>query len=290
MTDAQPATQGRSLRSSVTVGIILGAAFLISILIYKELFIVLAALAAGAGAWELSSALRAPKTAGGVGYYVPRVPSVVGSVLIMPAAYFWGPQGQWLTALAITGALIIWRLVHILWERREAPFQRLQHTLRDFAASAFVVIYLPLTTSFTMLLLRREHDGAWWVLTLVVTVALIDTSGYLVGRKLGRHQMAPGVSPKKSLEGLAASIVVGSISAITFTVTLLGGQWWIGLIIAATLLLTAVFGDLAESLIKRDLGVKDMSSLLPGHGGIMDRLDSILPSALAMYVISALFF
>jgi phosphatidate cytidylyltransferase len=218
------------------------------------------------------------------------VPSVVGSVLIMPAAYFWGPQGQWLTALAITGALIVWRLVHILWERREAPFQRLQHTLRDFAASAFVVIYLPLTTSFTMLLLRREHDGAWWVLTLVVTVALIDTSGYLVGRKLGRHQMAPGVSPKKSLEGLAASIVVGSISAITFTVTLLGGQWWIGLIIAATLLLTAVFGDLAESLIKRDLGVKDMSSLLPGHGGIMDRLDSILPSALAMYVISALFF
>ncbi|MFM5967815.1 MAG: phosphatidate cytidylyltransferase [Micrococcales bacterium] len=289
MTDAQP-TQGRSLRSSVTVGLILGGAFLVSILIYKELFIVLAALAAGAGAWELSSALRAPKTAGGIGYYVPRVPSVVGSVLIMPAAYFWGPQGQWLTALAITGALILWRLVHILWERREAPMQRLQHTLRDFAASAFVVIYLPLTTSFTMLLLRREQDGAWWVLTLVVTVALIDTSGYLVGRKLGRHQMAPGVSPKKSLEGLAASIVVGSISAITFTVTLLGGQWWIGLIIAATLLLTAVFGDLAESLIKRDLGVKDMSSLLPGHGGIMDRLDSILPSALAMYVISALFF
>lgn len=289
MTDAQPAP-GRSLRSSVTVGLLLGGAFLVSILIYKELFIVLAALAAGAGAWELSSALRAPKTAGGIGYYVPRVPSVVGSVLIMPAAYFWGPQGQWLTALAITGALILWRLVHILWERREAPMQRLQHTLRDFAASAFVVIYLPLTTSFTMLLLRREQDGAWWVLTLVVTVALIDTSGYLVGRKLGRHQMAPGVSPKKSLEGLAASIVVGSISAITFTVTLLGGQWWIGLIIAATLLLTAVFGDLAESLIKRDLGVKDMSSLLPGHGGIMDRLDSILPSALAMYVISALFF
>ncbi|MDE2592272.1 MAG: phosphatidate cytidylyltransferase [Actinomycetales bacterium] len=290
MTDAQPASQGRSLKSSVTVGLILGAAFLVSILIYKELFIVLAALAAGAGAWELSTALRAPKTAGGVGYYVPRVPSVVGSVLIMPAAYFWGPQGQWLTALAITGALIVWRLVHILWERREAPVQRIQHTLRDFAASAFVVIYLPLTTSFTMLLLRREPDGAWWVLTLVVTVAMIDTSGYLVGRKLGRHQMAPGVSPKKSLEGLAASIIFGSISAITFTVTLLGGQWWIGLVIAATLLLTAVFGDLAESLIKRDLGVKDMSSLLPGHGGIMDRLDSILPSALAMYVISALFF
>ena len=284
------APQGRSLKSSVTVGIILGVAFLVSILIYKELFIVLAALAAGAGAWELSTALRAPKENGQQGWYVPRVPSVVGSVLIMPAAYVWGPVGQWFTALAIAGALIVWRLVHILWERREAPMQRLIHTLRDFAAATFVVMYLPLATSFTMLLLRREHDGAWWVLTLVVTVALIDTSGYLVGRKLGKHQMAPGVSPKKSIEGLAASIVVGSISAISFNAGLLHGPWWMGFLIAATLLLTAVFGDLAESLIKRDLGVKDMSSLLPGHGGIMDRLDSILPSAFALYVISAVFF
>ena len=285
-----PAPQGRSLKSSVTVGIILGVVFLVSVLIYKELFIALAAAAAGAGAWELSSALRAPKAAGEQGWYVPRVPAVVGSVLIMPATYIWGPEGQWLTALAITGVLIVWRLVHILWERREAPMQRLQHTLRDFAAAAFMVMYLPLMTSFTILLLRREPDGAWWVLTLVVTVALIDTSGYLIGRKLGRHQMAPGVSPKKSIEGLAASIVFGTASAVIFNATLLHGQWWIGVLIAATLLLTAVFGDLAESLIKRDLGVKDMSSLLPGHGGIMDRLDSILPSALALYVISAIFF
>ena len=294
MTDsAQPsasAPQGRSLKSSVTVGIVLGVVFLVSILIYKELFILLAAVAAGAGAWELSTALRAPKSNGEQGWYVPRVPSVVGSILIMPATYFWGPRGQWLTALAITGALILWRVVHILWERREAPMQRLRHTMRDLAAATFVVMYLPLMTSFTMLLLRRPEDGSWWVLTLVVTVALIDTSGYLIGRKLGRHQMAPGVSPKKSMEGLAASIVFGSVSAITFTATLLHGPWWLGFLIAATLLLTAVFGDLAESLIKRDLGVKDMSSLLPGHGGIMDRLDSILPSAFAMYVISAVFF
>ena len=282
MTVSQPA-QGRSLSKSIVVGLALGGAFLLSVLIYKELFMVLAAAAAGAGAWELSSALRIK------GWYVPRVPSVVGSVLIMPATFYWGERGQWLTSLAIVLSLILWRTVHLIWERKDNT-QSVRRTLRDFAAAAFVVIYLPLTTSFTILLLRRPDDGQWWVVTFVVTVAMIDTFGYLIGRKFGAHKMAPGVSPKKSWEGLLASITAGSISAIAFTVLLLGGQWWQGIIMAAALLIAAVFGDLAESLIKRDLGVKDMSSVLPGHGGIMDRMDSILPAGLIAYLLSQLFF
>ena len=277
-----PVAGGRSLSKSVAVGLFLGGLFLLSLLIYKELFVLLAAAAAGAGAWELSSALRLK------GWYVPRVPAVVGSVLIMPATYYGGAELQWLGALVIVAALILWRTVHLFWERREAPMQAIAHTLRDYAASAFVVIYLPLMTSFTMLLLRRE-DGAAWVIGFVATVALIDTAGYLVGRKLGRHKLAPGVSPKKTWEGLVASISAGTITAISFTVVFLGLDWWVGLILAAVLLLAAVFGDLAESLIKRDLGVKDMSSLLPGHGGIMDRLDSILPSALITYLFAQIF-
>lgn len=277
-----PVAGGRSLSKSVAVGLFLGGLFLLSLLIYKELFVLLAAAAAGAGAWELSSALRLK------GWYVPRVPAVVGSVLIMPATYFGGAELQWLGALVIVAALIMWRTVHLFWERREAPMQAIAHTLRDYAASAFVVIYLPLMTSFTMLLLRRE-DGAAWVIGFVATVALIDTAGYLVGRKLGRHKLAPGVSPKKTWEGLVASISAGTITAVSFTVISLGLDWWVGLILAAALLLAAVFGDLAESLIKRDLGVKDMSSLLPGHGGIMDRLDSILPSALITYLFAQIF-
>ena len=278
-----PATGGRSLSKSVAVGVLLGAMFLLSVLIYKELFMVLAAAAAGAGAWELSSALRLK------GWYVPRVPAVVGSVLIMPAAFYGGAELQWLISLLIVAALILWRTVHLLWEAREAPRQALAHTLRDYAASAFVVIYLPLMTSFTMLLLRRP-DGASWVITFVVTVALIDTAGYLVGRKLGKHKLAPGVSPKKTWEGLVASISAGVISAVILTQVFWDFDWWVGILLAAVLLLAAVFGDLAESLIKRDLGVKDMSSWLPGHGGVMDRLDSILPSALVMYIIVSLFF
>lgn len=279
---SSPATGGRSLSKSVTVGLLLGAVFLLSVLIYKELFMVLAAAAAAAGAWELSTALRLK------GWYVPRVPAVVGSALIMPATFYGGAELQWLVALGIVAALILWRATHLLWERRLSVSQDLQKTLKDFAAAAFLVIYLPLMTSFTVLLLRRE-DGAEWVITLMVTVSMIDTAGYLVGRKFGRHKLAPGVSPKKTWEGLLASITAGTIAAVTLTSVFFGLAWYLGLLLAACLILSAVFGDLAESLIKRDLGVKDMSSLLPGHGGMMDRLDSVLPSALVAYLFTQAF-
>lgn len=283
MSEAKP--EGRSLSKSISVGLLLGGVFLLTILTFNGfLFMALAAAACGAGAWELSTALRVR------GWYVPRVPAVVGSVLIMPATYFGGQEWQWLTSIGIVAALVIWRTVHLLWERREAPIQRLQHTLRDYAAAALVVIYLPLTCSFAVLLLRRPEDGQWWVLTFVLTVAMIDTFGYLIGRKLGRHKLAPGVSPKKTIEGLIASITGGLAAAIASAVFWLHIDWWWGVVIAAVLTLSAVFGDLAESMIKRDLGVKDMSSLLPGHGGVMDRLDSILPSALATFVLVSIFF
>ncbi len=271
---------GRSLSKSVFYGLLLGVAFLLSILIVKELFIVLVATAIGFGAWELSTALRQKD------WYVPRVPAVVGSVLIMPATYYWGVVGQWGFTLATSLALMVWRLVHILWEKRRSVEQTFSDTIRDLAAAAFLIIYLPLTLSFSILLLK--HDSAW-VLCFVVPVALIDTSGYLVGRKLGKHKLAPGVSPKKTWEGLLASIIAGVTSSVGLVVLVAHKPWWAGLILAAILILAAVFGDLAESLIKRDLGIKDMSSLLPGHGGIMDRLDSLLPAALVTYVFVTIF-
>ena len=274
---------GRSLSKSVAVGLLLAAIFLSSLLMYKELFIVFLSISTAIGAWELSTALREKK------WYVPRVPAVVGSVLIMPATYFGGPAIQWLASIAIVAALIVWRTVHLLFERRKANFQTLKRTVRDFGAAAFLVIYLPLTLSFGMLLLRQD-DGQWWVLSFVTTVALIDSAGYLFGRIFGKNKLAPGVSPKKTWEGLAASIVFGTVSAVSFTVFVLGGEWWVGIVLAAVLILAAVFGDLAESLIKRDLGIKDMSTWLPGHGGMMDRLDSMLPASLMTYLVMVVFF
>ena len=283
MSTAKP--EGRSLSKSISVGLLLGGVFLFTILTFNGvLFMAFVAAAAGAGAWELSTALRLK------GWYVPRVPAVVGSVVIMPATYFYGAEAQWLISIGIVAALIVWRTVHLLWERRVAPIQALQNTLRDYAAAAFLVIYLPLTCSFAVMLLRRPDDGQWWVLTFVLTVAMIDTFGYLIGRKLGRHKLAPGVSPKKTIEGLLASIAGGLLAAICSAIFWLHIDWWWGVVIAAALTLSAVFGDLAESMIKRDLGVKDMSSLLPGHGGVMDRLDSILPSALVTYLLVTIFF
>jgi phosphatidate cytidylyltransferase len=260
----------------------MGAAFLSSILVVKEAFIVLGVLGIAAGSWELASALRQ------TGWYVPRIPVVIGSAVIMPATYYGGPYWQWMTSLGLIGFLAIWRLVHLLFERREDIRQTFGRTIRDFSAAGFVVIYVPLTFSFAYLLLQRPNDGAAWVCAAIVTAAISDTSGYLVGRKLGKRKLAPGISPKKTLEGLLASIIFGGATAMLIVVLAIGASVWVGLVLGASVLVAAVFGDLSESLIKRDLGVKDMSSWLPGHGGVMDRLDSILPAVLVTFIVATL--
>ena len=276
------AAGGRSLSKSVFYGLLMGAAFLSSILVVKEAFIVLGVVGVAAGSWELASALRQ------TGWYVPRIPVVVGSAVIVPATYYGGTYWQWVTSLGLIGFLAIWRLVHLLFERREDVRQTFGRTIRDFSAAAFVVIYLPLTFSFAFLLLKRPEDGAAWVCAAIVTAAISDTSGYLVGRKMGKHKLAPGISPKKTLEGLIASIIFGGATAVLIVVLAIGESFWLGLLVGAGVLVAAVFGDLSESLIKRDLGIKDMSSWLPGHGGVMDRLDSVLPAILVTFIIATL--
>jgi phosphatidate cytidylyltransferase len=273
---------GRSLSKSVGYGLLMGAAFLASILLVKEAFIILGVVGIAAGSWELASALRQ------TGWYVPRVPVVVGSAVIMPATYYGGPFWQWVTSLGLIGFLAIWRVVHLLFERREDVRQTFGRTIRDFSAAAFVVIYLPLTFSFAFLLLKRPNDGAAWVCAAIVTAAISDTAGYLIGRKLGKHKLAPGISPKKTLEGLLASVLLGGLTAVLIVVLAIHQSFWLGFLVGAGVLVAAVFGDLSESLIKRDLGIKDMSSWLPGHGGVMDRLDSILPAILVTFVIATL--
>jgi phosphatidate cytidylyltransferase len=204
----------------------------------------------------------------------------------MPVTFIWGAEGQWLAALTIVAALICWRCGVLVFGKSGSE-RSVGMAVKDFAAAAFLVIYVPLMTSFNVLILHSLENGQYWVVTTITTVAFIDTFGYLVGRKLGKHKLAPGVSPKKTWEGLIASISAGTLVAVVGSLSL-GKPWWFAVLFAGAMLLAAVFGDLAESLIKRDLGIKDMSSWLPGHGGIMDRLDSILPASLIAYLLISL--
>lgn len=275
--------KGRSLSQSVIVGIILAGAFLASVLVVNELFIALIALASAAGAWELSSALRQKD------WHVPRIPVSVGSAAVMPLTYYGGEMAQWLGVAAIVAALMLWRGIELMIQHASLERSFLE-IIRDFSASAFVVIYLPLTMSFAALMMREPaHDGfvegKYWVIVIVTTVILVDTSAYLFGRKLGKHPMLPKVSPKKSWEGFLVSVLFAIASCLVQTSWLLQLPWWFSFVIAGVVLLSAVLGDFAESLIKRDLGVKDMSSWIPGHGGVMDRLDSMLPACLTGYTL-----
>ena len=278
--------KGRSLSQSVIYGLLLAFLFLSSVLVVKELFVFVLAVAVAGGAWELSTALRQKN------WHVPRIPVTVGSLIVIPLTYYGGERAQWLGVLSIVGALVAWRSIE-LFIKRGTLKRSFSAAFRDFSASAFVVIYLPLTMSFAALLFREPAhggfvEGKYWIITFVTTVILIDSSAYLFGRKLGKHPMLPKVSPKKSWEGFAISAVFGLASAVLQTVWLLQLPWWFGIIFGLVILVSAVLGDFAESLIKRDLGVKDMSSLIPGHGGIMDRLDSMLPAALSTYLLMAI--
>jgi phosphatidate cytidylyltransferase len=166
--------------------------------------------------------------------------------------------------------------------------QSLKQTLRDFGGTAFVLVYLPLLLSFSIQLVT-EPLGVQWVLGLVLSVAIIDTFGYLIGRFFGKTKLSPEISPKKTWEGLVASFV-GAFVGGQILVLLIPASFLFGLLFGAAILLSSVLGDLSESLIKRDLNVKDMGNVLPGHGGVLDRIDSLIPSSFVAYLMSQLVF
>jgi phosphatidate cytidylyltransferase len=252
---------GRDLRAATLVGIVLAILVVGSLLVWKPAFVVVAAAAMVVAVWELSRAL------GEGGVRVPLVPILLGSVLMIVAGYVGGPEslvvGLGLTAVAI----LVWRLG-----------EPGTGYVRDTTAGLFVAMYIPFLAGFATVLLRPE-DGHWRVLSLLAVVVASDTGGYLAGVLFGRHPMAPTVSPKKSWEGFVGSVLLGTLVGTAAVVVLLGGPWWAGVVFGVAGVVAATLGDLGESMIKRDLGIKDMSDLLPGHGGLMDRLDSLLTTA-----------
>jgi phosphatidate cytidylyltransferase len=258
---------GRDLRAASAVGLGLAALVLGTLFVWKPAFVGLAVVAVTVAVWELSHALATR------GVRVPLVPVLLGSVLMLVGAYV-GGDGTLVVALGLTiVAVVAWRL------GENAPGYP-----RDVTAGIFVAVYVPFLAGFAMLLLQPA-DGPWRVLTCILVVAASDTGGYVAGVLAGRHPMAPTVSPKKSWEGFAGSVIACLAVGVGAVVLALDGDWRAGVILGAAAVITATLGDLGESMVKRDLGLKDMSTLLPGHGGIMDRLDSLLPTVPVAWLI-----
>jgi phosphatidate cytidylyltransferase len=263
---------GRNLPAAIGVGLALGALILVSLTIYRPSFgwVILAAV--GLGSYEIVTAIASVEARPSL------VPLLVGGAAMQGAAWFRGPDGLVGAFLLTVLGLMIWRLAD-----GAAGY------LHDVGAGALVALYVPFLAGFAMLMLHAD-DGAARIILFVLVVVCSDTGGYAVGVLFGKHPMAPTVSPKKSWEGLAGSLVAGAIGGVLMMTLTFHHPAWQGALFGIALVITATLGDLGESMIKRDLGRKDMGQLLPGHGGIMDRLDSLLPCAPIAYLLLAAFF
>ncbi|MCX6407615.1 MAG: phosphatidate cytidylyltransferase [Propionibacteriales bacterium] len=258
---------GRNLPAAIGVGAGLGAMVVVSLFLFKDVFVAVVVVALGVGLWELARAL------GTAGIKVPFLPVLTGGTLMLVGAYYGGMETAAVAmALTVIGTLV-WRLS-----------DGADGFVRDASAGVFCLSYLHLMGVFVMLMLV-ETDGPWRIVAFIVATVASDIGGYTAGVFLGKHPMAPTISPKKSWEGFSGSLVFGIAAGIATVTLALDGDWWVGVLLGVAGVVMATLGDLSESLIKRDLGIKDMGDLLPGHGGVMDRLDSLIAVAPVAWLI-----
>jgi phosphatidate cytidylyltransferase len=258
---------GRNLPAAIAVGVTLGGLVIASLFAWRPSFLGVIVAAIAVGIWEMTHAVRK------AGAQPPMLPLLVGGTVMAGLAWFSG-------ASALLVGLLLTILATMVWRLADGPAG--YH--RDVSAATLIAVYVPFLGGFAALLAASD-DGAVRMVSMLAAVVLSDTGGYVAGVFFGRHPMAPTVSPKKSWEGLVGSLVATAIGSAVLLAILLDVAWWWGLAFGVAVSAAAVLGDLAESLIKRDLGVKDMSRLLPGHGGLMDRLDSILFAAPTAYAL-----
>ncbi|MFF5846122.1 phosphatidate cytidylyltransferase [Streptomyces luteogriseus] len=264
---------GRDLSAAIGVGVGLGAVIVASLFVVKAVFVGVVAVAVVVGLWELTKRLEERK-----GIRAPLVPLALGGAAMVVAGYVRGAEGAWV-AMALTAlAVLVWRMT-------EPP----EGYLRDVTAGVFAAFYVPFLATFVAMMLTAD-DGPQRVLTFLLLTVVSDTGAYAVGWRFGRHKLAPRISPGKTREGLLGAVSFAMVAgALCMQFLIDDGAWWQGLVLGLAVAVTATLGDLGESMIKRDLGIKDMGTLLPGHGGIMDRLDSLLPTAPVVWLLLVLF-
>lgn len=258
---------GRNLPVAIAVAVVLLAAVAASLFIAKELFVGLAVVAVCLGLWELNQAFSVKHIK------IPLLPLMVGTAGMLVSTFISGPEALIVAFTLTVAGIVLWRIID----------GGGIDAVRDSAAGIFAAAYLPLMAGFVMLMLA-EANGPIQVAVFILLGVASDTGGFFAGVKFGKHQLAPTISPKKSWEGLAGSFAATMLVGVVGTTVFLDMNPVVGIILGLLTPITATVGDLAESLIKRDLGLKDMGSLLPGHGGVLDRLDSLLLTAPFVYL------
>lgn len=279
-TDAAPAKTsraGRNLPAAIAVSLLLGGTVIATLILQPRGWLVILSLGMAVATHEVAKRL------GEAGYSIPLIPLLIGGQAMIWLTWPFGPAG----ALGAYGGTVlvclIWRLLSQGLKSQPVNY------LRDIAVTVFVATWIPLFGAFGALLVYPDpREGAARVFAFMVTVAFSDIGGYAAGVLFGKHRMVPAISPKKSWEGLAGSLVCGTAAAVLSVVFLMHQPWWVGVAMGLMLVVTATLGDLVESQFKRDLGIKDMGTLLPGHGGLMDRIDGALPSAVATWIVLSL--
>jgi phosphatidate cytidylyltransferase len=271
---------GRNLPAAIGIGVGLGAYVVLSLVYLKPAFVALVAVALVLAAVELHEALKKQGMTSAI------IPIAIGSVAIAFGSYFAGRQEPvvFSTTSVLLASLALTVLASLIWRMPKGVVGY----VRDAAASMLIIGYVPLLGSFAALMLA-EKQGAARTVTFLLIVVMSDTGGYVAGVLFGKHPMAPKISPKKSWEGLAGSLIFGAAAGVCMALFVLQVPVWVGIILGVCLVAAGTCGDLVESMIKRDLGIKDMSSFLPGHGGVMDRLDSLLLAAPVAWLIMYLF-
>ncbi|MFI7394244.1 phosphatidate cytidylyltransferase [Streptomyces tendae] len=264
---------GRDLGAAIGVGVGLGVVIIASLFVVKAVFVGVIAVAVVVGLWELTTRLQERKD-----IKAPLVPLAIGGAAMVVAGYARGAEGAWV-AMALTAlAVLVWRMT-------EPP----EGYLKDVTAGLFAAFYVPFLATFVAMMLAAD-DGAWRVLVFLILTVVSDTGAYAVGWRFGRKKLAPRISPGKTREGLLGAVAFAMVAgALCMQFLIDDGTWWQGLLIGLVVAVSATLGDLGESMIKRDLGIKDMGTLLPGHGGIMDRLDSLLPTAPVVWLLLVIF-
>ena len=271
MSEKRRIKTGRNLPAAIVSAVVLAVLVLVSLFTIKWLFGVVAIVALLVAVHEFVKVLESK------GIHVARTPVYLATAVIPSVAYIWGFEAQ----LATTGIAI---LSVMIWRLRKGS----EGFVADISVSVLLVVYLPFMAAFLMLSLAADN-GPWRVLVFVLLTVSNDIGGYVVGIFIGKHPMAPQISPKKSWEGLGGSIALQSIVGILAFIYIFDAPWWQGLIAGLVMTIGATGGDFIESAIKRDLEVKDMGTTVPGHGGIMDRLDSLIPNAFVSWVLFSIF-